>query len=158
MSTSRNSSTCQSLNGAELILNGSASHSGLRKIRPRLNIIADLTRKMGGIYVYANCSGVDGGPYLVPWLENDTFERKGLDSTPQFSLELVEAVTVTVDLKFIADSSETTLTDMKRVTSVKEPVPKTHEAIVGVLLTTCYSGMSIHRRRHLREQRGLQPN
>lgn len=46
------------LNGVEIILNSSASHAELRKLRTRLDLIQNCTRKLGGIYVYANATGV----------------------------------------------------------------------------------------------------
>jgi NAD+ synthase (glutamine-hydrolysing) len=58
--TPLNPSTFLGLNGAEIILNSSASHAELRKLKTRLDLISNSTRKLGGIYVYANCNGVDG--------------------------------------------------------------------------------------------------
>jgi NAD+ synthase (glutamine-hydrolysing) len=50
---------------AEIILNSSASHAELRKLRTRLELISNSTRKLGGIYVYANASGVDGDARIM---------------------------------------------------------------------------------------------
>ena len=58
--TPLNPSSFLGLNGVEIILNSSASHAELRKLDTRLKLIANSTRKLGGIYVYANASGVDG--------------------------------------------------------------------------------------------------
>lgn len=58
--TPLNPSTYLGLNGAEIILNSSASHAELRKLKTRLDLISNSTRKVGGIYVYANAIGVDG--------------------------------------------------------------------------------------------------
>lgn len=58
--TPLNPSSYLGLNGAEIILNSSASHAELRKLRTRLDLIANATRRLGGIYVYANATGVDG--------------------------------------------------------------------------------------------------
>lgn len=58
--TPRNPSTYMSLNGCEVILNSSASHHELRKLKTRLDLIANSTRKTGGCYVYANATGIDG--------------------------------------------------------------------------------------------------
>lgn len=58
--TPLNPSTYLGLNGAEIILNSSASHAELRKLKTRLDLISNSTRKLGGIYVYANCNGVCG--------------------------------------------------------------------------------------------------
>jgi NAD+ synthase (glutamine-hydrolysing) len=58
--TPSNPSTYMGLNGCEIILNSSASHAELRKLETRLDLIANSTRKLGGIYVYANMTGLDG--------------------------------------------------------------------------------------------------
>ena len=41
----------QSLNGVEIITNGSGSHHELRKLNTRLDLIVGATRKAGGLYV-----------------------------------------------------------------------------------------------------------
>lgn len=56
--TPLNPSTYMGLNGVEIILNSSASHAELRKLSTRLSLISNCTRKLGGIYVYANAIGV----------------------------------------------------------------------------------------------------
>ncbi|KAI0539198.1 carbon-nitrogen hydrolase [Xylaria digitata] len=45
-----------------------------------------------------------------------------------------------VVLSSIESGSKTTLADLRRVTGLKDPVPKTPEEIVNLLLTTCYMG------------------
>lgn len=50
-----------SLAGAHIIGNGSASHHALRKLDRRLDVITSATRKTGGVYLYANQRGCDGG-------------------------------------------------------------------------------------------------
>jgi NAD+ synthase (glutamine-hydrolysing) len=46
------------LNGVEVIVNSSASHAELRKLSTRLALIQNCTRKLGGVYIYANATGV----------------------------------------------------------------------------------------------------
>ena len=50
-----------SLDGVEIIANGSASHHQLRKLDKRLDLVGSATAKAGGIYLYANQKGCDGG-------------------------------------------------------------------------------------------------
>jgi NAD+ synthase (glutamine-hydrolysing) len=50
-----------SLDGVEIIANGSASHHQLRKLDKRLELVGNATAKAGGIYLYANQKGCDGG-------------------------------------------------------------------------------------------------
>ena len=42
-----------------------ASHAELRKLKTRLDLIANSTRKLGGLYVYANATGVDGDARIL---------------------------------------------------------------------------------------------
>lgn len=50
-----------SLDGVEIICNGSGSHHQLRKLDTRINLMKSATTKCGGIYLYANQKGCDGG-------------------------------------------------------------------------------------------------
>lgn len=45
----------------EVIGNGSASHHQLRKLQQRIDLIVGATAKCGGVYLYANQCGCDGG-------------------------------------------------------------------------------------------------
>lgn len=45
----------------EIISNGSGSHHQLRKLHERLQLIKGATAKAGGVYLYANQRGCDGG-------------------------------------------------------------------------------------------------
>lgn len=100
--TPLNPSSYLSLNGAEVILNSSASHAELRKLRARLDLISNSTRKLGGIYVYANATGVDGearmlfdGSSMV--LANGKVFAQG----SQFSLSPVEVTTATISIESV---------------------------------------------------------
>jgi NAD+ synthase (glutamine-hydrolysing) len=95
-----NPSIFTGLNGAEIILNSSASHAELRKLKTRLDLIANSTRKLGGIYVYANATGVDGearmlfdGSSMV--VQNGEVMAQG----SQFSLRHVEVTVATVNIE-----------------------------------------------------------
>lgn len=44
-----------------MIGNGSASHHQLRKLQTRIDLIVGATAKCGGVYLYANQCGCDGG-------------------------------------------------------------------------------------------------
>ncbi len=39
------------LAGCEILVNGSASHAELQKLRARLDLIKNATRKLGGVYI-----------------------------------------------------------------------------------------------------------
>ena len=49
------------LNGVDIIGNGSGSHHELRKLNSRLELMINATKKCGGIYLYSNQRGCDGG-------------------------------------------------------------------------------------------------
>ncbi|KAI1736880.1 NAD+ synthase [Xylaria scruposa] len=100
--TPRNPSTYMSLNGCEIILNSSASHAELRKLRTRLDLIANSTRKTGGCYVYANATGVDGEARMMfDGSSMILLNGKVLEQGNQFSLEPVEVITATINLEEI---------------------------------------------------------
>ncbi|KAI3322595.1 NAD+ synthase [Xylariaceae sp. AK1471] len=100
--TPRNPSTYMSLNGCEVILNSSASHAELRKLKTRLDLIANSTRKTGGCYVYANATGVDGEARMMfDGSSMVLLNGKVLEQGNQFSLEPVEVITATFDLEEI---------------------------------------------------------
>ena len=42
-------------------MNGSASHHELRKLHTRLGLITNASNRNGGVYVYSNAKGCDGG-------------------------------------------------------------------------------------------------
>ena len=50
-----------SLDGVEIIANGSGSHHKLRKLNTRIDLCRSATAKGGGVYLYANQKGCDGG-------------------------------------------------------------------------------------------------
>ncbi|PFH55100.1 hypothetical protein XA68_10749 [Ophiocordyceps unilateralis] len=95
-----NPSIFTGLNGAEIILNSSASHAELRKLRTRLELIANSTRKLGGIYVYANATGIDGEARMLHdgcsmIIQNGEVLAQG----SQFSLAPVQVTVATVDIE-----------------------------------------------------------
>ncbi|KAI0538523.1 NAD+ synthase [Xylaria digitata] len=100
--TPLNPSTYMSLNGVEILLNSSASHAELRKLKTRLDLIANSTRKTGGCYVYANATGVDGDArMLFDGSSMILLNGKPLEQGSQFSLEPVEVITATINLEEI---------------------------------------------------------
>ena len=47
--------------GVDIVSNGSGSHHQLRKLEQRLSLMQSATAKCGGVYMYANQQGCDGG-------------------------------------------------------------------------------------------------
>lgn len=95
----RNPSIFTGLDGAEIILNSSASHAELRKLGRRLNLISNSTRSNGGLYVYANSTGLDGEARML-YDGSSMIIQNGevLAQSSQFSLLPVEVIVATVDL------------------------------------------------------------
>ena len=49
------------LDGVEIIANGSGSHHELRKLDSRIDLIRNASLRNGGVYLYSNLKGCDGG-------------------------------------------------------------------------------------------------
>lgn len=86
------------LQGVELIGNGSGSHHSLRKLNQRLELIVAATRKCGGIYLYANQRGCDGGRLYFDGGALIACNGRILAQASQFGLEDVEVITATVNV------------------------------------------------------------
>ena len=88
-----------SLDGIEIIANGSASHHQLRKLNQRIDLIRSATAKSGGVYLYANQQGCDGGRLYFDGSALIAINGEIVTREAQFSIEDVEVVTATVDLE-----------------------------------------------------------
>ncbi|KAG5191773.1 NAD(+) synthase [Tribonema minus] len=88
----------QSLAGVEITGNGSASHHELRKLDTRVSYMLAATRKCGGVYLYANQQGCDGGRLYFDGCALIVCNGKLLAQGSQFSAADVEVVTATVNL------------------------------------------------------------
>ncbi|KAF6262108.1 glutamine-dependent NAD(+) synthetase with GAT domain-containing protein [Scenedesmus sp. NREL 46B-D3] len=86
------------LAGVEIISNGSGSHHQLRKLDTRLNLIRGATAKAGGVYMYANQQGCDGGRLYYDGCACIAVNGALVAQGSQFSLADVEVVTACVDL------------------------------------------------------------
>lgn len=91
------------LAGCEIVSNGSGSHHQLRKLdEQRLSLLREATRRCGGVYLYANQRGCDGGRLYYDGcacvLANGALVAQGA----QFGLGDVEVVTADVDLDDVA--------------------------------------------------------
>ncbi len=86
------------LGGAEILGNGSGSHHTLGKIRRRLELITEATKKNGGLYLYSNQQGCDGSRLYFDGGALIVMNGLVLAQGTQFSMADVEVVTATVDL------------------------------------------------------------
>ena len=84
--------------GVEIIGNGSGSHHELRKLDTRIALIRNASAKNGGVYLYANQQGCDGGRLYFDGCAMIAQNGDILAQGSQFSLKDVEVVTAAVDL------------------------------------------------------------
>jgi len=89
------------LDGVEIFGNGSGSHHELRKLHHRVNLITSATKKIGGLYLYANISGCDGERVYYDGSALIALNGSILAQSPQFSLSEVDVITATIDLEDI---------------------------------------------------------
>lgn len=88
-----------SLDGVEIIANGSASYHQLRKMFIRVDLVKSASRKSGGVYIFCNGVGCDGERCY--WDGGSMIAVNGdiVAEGPQFCLEEVSVITATVDLE-----------------------------------------------------------
>lgn len=91
----------QALSGVEIFANGSGSHHQLRKLDVRISLIKDATNMCGGVYLYANHRGCDGGRLYFDGCAMVCVNGQLLAQASQFSLSTVEVVTAVVDLDVV---------------------------------------------------------
>lgn len=91
------------LSGVHIIGNGSASHHVLRKLHKRLELLISATRKSGGVYLYANQIGCDGGRLYYDGSALIALNGQVLKIASQFSVRSeVEVITATIDLNDVS--------------------------------------------------------
>lgn len=86
------------LDGIEILGNGSGSHHELRKLNFRVDLMGLATRKSGGVYLYANQRGCDGGRLYFDGSCMIFVNGKLLAQGAQFGVRDVEVITATIDL------------------------------------------------------------
>lgn len=84
--------------GVEIIGNGSGSHHELRKLDSRLGLMISATQKCGGLYLYANQRGCDGGRLYFDGCAMIVCNGKVLAQAKQFDVNDVQTIVATVDL------------------------------------------------------------
>ena len=86
------------LGGVEVFGNGSGSHHQLRKLEQRVDLIKEVTRKNGGVYLYANQKGCDGSRLYYDGCSLICINGEIVAQADQFGLLDVEVITATVNL------------------------------------------------------------
>ncbi|XP_057666917.1 glutamine-dependent NAD(+) synthetase [Diorhabda carinulata] len=90
-----------SLDGVEIICNGSGSHTELRKGYVIADLVKSATMKCGGCYIYSNLRGCDGQRVYFEGVSCISLNGKLLSRAKQFSLSEVEVIASTIDLEDI---------------------------------------------------------
>lgn len=84
--------------GVDIVSNASASHHALRKLSDRVSLLISATSKSGGVYLYSNAVGCDGGRVYYDGSSLIALNGKLLAQSPQFTMDEVHTLTATVDL------------------------------------------------------------
>lgn len=90
------------LAGVDLITNGSGSHHCLRKLDRRLELIRSATKTGGGVYLYANQRGCDGGRLYYDGCSCVVVNGELVAQGKQFDVKEVEVVHAVVDLDAVS--------------------------------------------------------
>lgn len=109
----------QALAGVEIIGNGSGSHHQLRKLDARLRHIVSATAKCGGVYVYSNQRGCDGGRLYYDGCALIVVNGEVVAQAEQFSLAEVEVVTATVNLEDVRSYRAAVSSRMEQASSAR---------------------------------------
>ena len=87
------------LRGVEIIGNGSGSHHELRKLATRMELMVSATRRCGGVYLYSNQRGCDGGRTYYDGSAMIVVNGRIVAQAPQFDVRDVHVIAATVDLE-----------------------------------------------------------
>ncbi|KAK2439238.1 glutamine-dependent NAD synthetase [Trifolium repens] len=110
------------LNGVEVIMNASGSHHQLRKLDDRLRAFIGATHTRGGVYMYSNHQGCNGGRLYYDGCASVVVNGDVVAQGSQFSLTDVEVVVAQIDLNVVA-SHRGSLSSFQEQASCKAKVP-----------------------------------
>ncbi|XP_020106618.1 glutamine-dependent NAD(+) synthetase isoform X1 [Ananas comosus] len=111
-----------SLNGVEVFMNASGSHHQLRKLNLRIDSIKNATRFCGGVYMYSNHQGCDGGRLYYDGCCCIAVNGDVVAQGSQFSLNDVEVLSAQVDLDTVS-SYRGSMSSFREQASRKSKVP-----------------------------------
>ena len=89
------------LDGVEIVGNGSGSHHELRKLNTRVDLIRNASQRNGGVYLYSNLKGCDGGRTYYDGASIISMNGEIYRSLPQFSVDPVETELGVLDLDVV---------------------------------------------------------
>ena len=96
-----NTSMRQFMQGCDIVLNCSASHTQLRKLKQRIDLITSATAKTGGAYLYSNQIGCDGTRLYFDGSAMISLNGKLLKQGSFFSLNTVEVIAAKINVNDI---------------------------------------------------------
>jgi NAD+ synthase (glutamine-hydrolysing) len=111
------------LSGVEIIGNGSGSHHQLRKLDKRVHLMQSATDKVGGVYLYSNQKGCDGGRLYFDGSSMIWQNGQLLSQAPQFSMQDVEVITAVVNLDEVRSYRASVSSRMYQAASIR-PFPR----------------------------------
>ncbi|MCO5559701.1 hypothetical protein L7F22_013302 [Adiantum nelumboides] len=118
--------------GVEIFVNGSGSHHQLRKLHKRLELIRAATGRVGGVYLYANQQGCDGGRLYYDGCACIAVNGDVVAQGSQFSPRDVEVLTACVDLDTVT-SYRGAISSLREQASQQQPFPRVEvDAHLGV--------------------------
>lgn len=120
-------------NGVEVFTNASGSHHQLRKLNVRIDAIKSATWLCGGVYMYSNHQGCDGGRLYYDGCCFIAVNGDIVAQGSQFSLKEIEVLTATVDLDAVS-SYRASVSSFRESASHESKVP-----VVKVPLKLCQS-------------------
>lgn len=116
-----------SLAGVEIIANGSGSHHQLRKLNTRIDLVRSATTKAGGVYLYSNQKGCDGGRLYFDGCAMIWVNGELVAQGSQFEgLDEVEVLTAVVDLSAVRSKRANFIARSYQASVVKEAVSRLH--------------------------------
>lgn len=89
------------LDGVEIFANASGSHHELRKLGKRYAKVKEASLRNGGVYLYSNLKGCDGGRLYMDGASITCVNGEVISQMPQFSVPEVEVDLVAVDLESV---------------------------------------------------------
>jgi NAD+ synthase (glutamine-hydrolysing) len=90
------------MSGCEIIGNSSGSHFQINKQERRFELILNSSKKNGGVFIYSNLIGCDGGRLYFDGGSFVSMNGKILSEGQRFGLDEVEITTATIDLNEIS--------------------------------------------------------
>ncbi|KAF3623511.1 Glutamine-dependent NAD(+) synthetase [Capsicum annuum] len=111
------------LNGVEVFMNASGSHHQLRKLDLRNRAFISATHTRGGVYMYSNHQGCDGGRLYYDGCSCVVVNGDMVAQGSQFSVKDVEMVFAQIDLDAVA-SLRSSVSSFQEQASCKAKVSK----------------------------------